>query len=51
MHTFSLRKILKMSRGFLGRSGMFGLLDMALCVVTKKIRFRNARIERRPVYI
>ena len=40
-----------MFRRLFASYGIFGVLDMMLSVVTTKMRFRNARIIRRPVYI
>jgi acetyltransferase-like isoleucine patch superfamily enzyme len=51
MHTVSLRRFLNAARGFFVSYGIFGALDMAFCVLITKMRFRNARIVRRPVYI
>jgi lipopolysaccharide O-acetyltransferase len=46
-----LKSLSKVSRGLFASYGIFGVLDMALCVVTTKMRFRNARIVRRPAFI
>jgi lipopolysaccharide O-acetyltransferase len=51
MYFAGLKRLLNVSRRFLASYGMLGVLDMALSLVTTKVRFRNARIIRRPVYI
>jgi acetyltransferase-like isoleucine patch superfamily enzyme len=51
MYIAGLKRLLNVSRRFLASYGIFGVLDIALSLVTTKVRFRNARIIRRPVYI
>jgi lipopolysaccharide O-acetyltransferase len=46
-----VKRLVRAAGAILASYGFFGMLDMAFCVLTTKLRFPNARLVRRPAYI